>query len=50
MDELQSRSEQESGFSAIDQERLDRLRESSMQQSADFMRSLADTIDSIRPR
>ncbi|WP_146087509.1 YbaB/EbfC family nucleoid-associated protein [Thermomonospora echinospora] len=50
LDDLQSRSEREAGSAGIDQEEISRLRESSMQQSADFMRSLADMINSIQPR
>jgi DNA-binding protein YbaB len=50
LDDLRSRSETHSGFTGVDQEELSRLRESSMRQSADFMRSLADMINSIQPR
>lgn len=50
LDELQSRTERESGFVEVDQEKLSELRETTMRQTAEFMRSLSEMIDSIQPR
>jgi len=50
LDDLQAKTRRETGIVEIDQRRLDELRESAMRQSAEFMRSVSDMINSIQPR